>query len=114
MTARPSIEAETEARVVEPGQVTWHCSVEDGLPDVGITIALPDGSELWFGEITRQRWAETGAKAMGLGKDDGWWIIHYQQDSAAVVGRCPADMSWAPDAIDRLALSLRPIPGAAR
>ena len=36
---------------LQPGQVQWHSSEEDGGPDVGIMIGLGGGKELWLGEL---------------------------------------------------------------
>lgn len=36
---------------LERGQVQWHCSEEDGGPDVGIMVGLGGGKELWLGEL---------------------------------------------------------------
>jgi hypothetical protein len=33
------------------GQVQWHCSEEDGGPDVGILLRLSESEHLWVGEL---------------------------------------------------------------
>lgn len=38
-------------RELSIGQVQWHSSEEDGVPDVGILLRLSEGEELWFGEL---------------------------------------------------------------
>jgi hypothetical protein len=70
------------------GDVTWHCSEEDGSPDVGKSITLPDGGQLWFGEISRSLWEEAGEDAVAIGPDFGWWIIHYSKTETTVIGKC--------------------------
>lgn len=35
------------------GEVQWHCSDEDGGPDVGILVGLPDEALLWVGELLK-------------------------------------------------------------
>ena len=71
----------------ERGQITWHCSEEDGGPDVGIGLGLGDGRMLWVGEITRSRHEEAGEDAAALGSDGGWWLILYGPDSSEVLAK---------------------------
>lgn len=70
----------------EIGKITWHSTEDDGGPDVGISMALSGGKELWCGEITNASYRDSGAQA--LGSDGGWWIILYEKDSHIVVGKC--------------------------
>lgn len=37
----------------DPGRVQWHCSEEDGPPDVGTLVVLGNGRALWIGELSR-------------------------------------------------------------
>lgn len=77
------------AKAREPiGSVEWHSSEEDGCPDVGMRIALGDGSSLWIGEISRDLWERSGSSAISV-DDVGWWIVHYPaKGEGQVIGRC--------------------------
>lgn len=70
------------------GKVTWHCSEEGGLPDVGISVELANGAVLWCGEITNDRWTEAGSEAAELGSDFGTWLILHANGESKVIGKC--------------------------
>lgn len=61
----------------ERGHVVWHCSEEDGGPDVGLSLGLGNGKAMWVGEITKDAHAEGGAAVAALGDDGGWWLMLY-------------------------------------
>lgn len=42
---------EADDPLCEAGKVTWHVSEEGGGPDVGISIGLGNGRQLWIGEL---------------------------------------------------------------
>lgn len=92
----------------ERGQIVWHSSDEDGGPDVGAAIGTGNG-EIWVGELSRRRWEMGGAEAMGLGRDDGSWIVFYPHGGgeAVLLGRCPADVLHS-EIADLFANMLRP------
>ena len=56
----------------EIGQVQWHCSDEDGGPDVGILLGLSGGKMLWVGEMLDAE----GVGTMGLKVYDGQHVCH--------------------------------------
>lgn len=64
---------------IEIGQVQWHCSEEDGGPDVGLLLRLDPSMFLWAGEITRADWEDGGDETAALGDDFGWWAILYEE-----------------------------------
>lgn len=68
------------------GAIKWHCSYEDSGPDVGKSITLPDGTELYFGEISRRTWEAMGGSEVSR-SDTGWWIVHWRHDGPNVLGR---------------------------
>lgn len=54
------------------GAVVWHCSEEEGGPDVGMSLGLGDGRALYMGEL-----ADETIEACGIdpGHDGtGWWL----------------------------------------
>lgn len=57
LSAAPEPEASCET---SPGQVICHCSEDDGVPDVGISIGLGGGSALWIGELLASDGASFG------------------------------------------------------
>lgn len=65
---------ETTDQTYRRGHVVWHCSEEDGGPDVGMTLGL-GGAALWVGEITRAAHADGGEDTAALGNDGGWWLM---------------------------------------
>lgn len=69
------------------GLLMWHCSEEDGGPDVGRSIGLGDGMSIWFGEISNSLHAEAGEDASELGDSSGTWIILFSPDDAKVIGK---------------------------
>ncbi len=95
----------TQAQQAERGRVTWHSSEEDAGPDVGLALGLGDGTILWCGEISRDRWLEIGGDDAGLGNDCGWWIIIYSGAETIVVGKV-VDAIAANALIDHLQLAL--------
>ncbi|MFD0824040.1 hypothetical protein ACFQ0D_38245, partial [Micromonospora zhanjiangensis] len=42
------------------GRVQCHCSEDDGIPDVGVSIGLGDGKALWIGELLTRDGATCG------------------------------------------------------
>lgn len=99
-----------EEREFPVGMVVGHgTDPEDGVADVGLALQLPDGAQLWCGEITRERWNEAidgNSDAAYLGEDDGWWIILYAKDEAKVIGKC-VDQYVAAEMLDMLAAAIR-------
>lgn len=95
-----------------PGDVRWHTTdAEHPEPDVGFELQLANGSKLWAGEITRNRWVEAGADAMDLGGDFGFWIILYNRDQdgkerTTVVGKA-VDRESAETMIDAISAAIR-------
>lgn len=61
----------------ERGRVVWHCSDDDGGPDVGLSIGLGNGRSLWVGEITHDAYENGDADARSLGNENGWWLMVY-------------------------------------
>jgi len=56
------VSAEEEVAVDETvlGRVTNHCSDDDGVPDVGISLGLGSGSALWLGELLKDDGGDIG------------------------------------------------------
>lgn len=69
---------ETE-RDLPTGHIRWHCSDEDGGPDVGLELNMGEGHTLWIGDITRRE-----AESNGLPDDKGWWFVHHKPDKTRV------------------------------
>lgn len=92
---------------IEVGQVEWHCSEEDGQPDVGVLLRLDASQFLWAGEILKDDWEDAGPDAAALGSDRGWWAILYEEGGAkkTVLGRF-VDEYTARDFIDKMAFIL--------
>ena len=68
----------------ELGRIVWHCSEEDGGPDVGLQLGLGDERSLFVGEMPDSTLRECG---IDLGKHpDGWWVTLYDGNSTSVVG----------------------------
>ncbi|RWX72553.1 hypothetical protein EOA24_00750 [Mesorhizobium sp. M2A.F.Ca.ET.039.01.1.1] len=89
------------------GETRWHTSdAECPSPDVGIELQLAGDRQLWAGEITRKRWEDAGGEALGLGSDNGWWIILYEGEATTVIGKC-LDPGDARELIDIIAASIR-------
>jgi hypothetical protein len=88
------------------GDVVWHASEEDGLPDVGYHIGLGGDASLWIGEISDTEWNEMAETEQALGSPGGWWIILHAGKERRVLGRAP---SWpeSSDAIEMFAGVLR-------
>lgn len=90
-----------------PGDIVWHCSEEDGGPDVGLHIGVAPDVTLWAGEISLRTWEgfpdETKA---ALGNDGGWWILLYAGKETFVLGKC-GETYEAREALEKIALALR-------
>lgn len=86
------------------GQIRWNCSGPDEGPDVGIEIGLPDGSTLYFGEISKALWSESDLGSVSE-HDGGWWIVHWSHHGPVVLGRA-ADTVRHMDAVEGLAASI--------
>lgn len=67
----------TDDEAYERGRIVWHCSEEDGGPDVGMSLGLGHGWAMWVGEITRAAHADGGEAVAALGDDCGWWLMIY-------------------------------------
>ena len=73
---------------LKPGSVVWHSSDEDGLPDVGVSLNLTDGAELWCGDISRKLWEGGGPEIAELGDDGGSWLVVFGPgNDTTVVGK---------------------------
>lgn len=59
----------------ERGRVLWHCSEEEGGPDVGLSLGLGGGFSLYFGEMPVSTLTEHDIDVKETG--DGWWIVMY-------------------------------------
>ncbi len=55
---------ERDETEVPMGQVVWHSSDEDGGPDVGVSLRIADGVDLWVGEITDQAWRDASPRGV--------------------------------------------------
>lgn len=63
------------------GQVQWHCSEEDGGPDVGILLRLTNDKYLWWGELLSDEIREgTGGTGFVLYGPDGAREVFYRED----------------------------------
>lgn len=88
----------------ERGKITWHCSEEDGGPDVGLSLGLGDNRVLWVGAITKAAWSEGGEDVAALGGATGWWLILYTPEST-VLGKL-VNAEQAQDFIERMAVTI--------
>lgn len=89
------------------GHVEWHCSEEDGGPDVGVMLRLSDDKYLWAGELSRSMWEDGGPDVAALGDDFGWWIVLYEDglNKPRVLARCADEFSMR-DTFDILAAAI--------
>lgn len=83
---------------LNPGQIQWHTSEEDGLPDVGMLLQIDAEHSLWVGEISRALWGSSH-EATELSGDGGWWIVQYGPHGPHIIGKCAAafphsDYDW--------------------
>lgn len=82
------------------GSVVWHCSEEDGGPDVGIQVGLGGGFALYCGEIAN---ATLQDHAIDLETyPDGWWVVLYGPGDEWIVGAVP-DTDRAKEAVEHIA-----------
>jgi len=79
--------AEDAGEDTRVGAVTWHCSEEDGLPDVGISVFLGSDERLWCGELPSSSFGEYGGWDH-FDSDGGWFIVHYRKSSASIIAKC--------------------------
>lgn len=86
------------------GGVTWHCSEEDGGPDVGISVYLGPHCRLWCGEISKTAFEELDGPKHFDG-DGGWFIVLYNPEPT-LVAKC-ADPDDARSFIEQVAFWLR-------
>lgn len=71
-----------------PGKIVWHSSEEDGMPDVGVSLTLDSGVELWCGDISRNLWENSGPEIAELGNDGGSWLVVWGPgEGVTVVGK---------------------------
>lgn len=82
------------------GQVQWHCSEEDGGPDVGVLLRLTEDAYLWCGEITRE-------EAQRFNANEGrWHLVLHRGGKRLILGQV-VDEYCAREAIDEIASALR-------
>jgi hypothetical protein len=86
----------------ERGSVLWHCSEEEGGPDVGIQVGLGSGWSLYFGEIANATLEE---HEIGQEYPDGWWVVLYGPKTERILGAVP-DTYEAREAADEIAALL--------
>ncbi|MDR6789544.1 hypothetical protein J2Y58_002917 [Sphingomonas sp. BE138] len=72
------------------GEVQCHCSEDDGVPDVGVSVGLGDGKMLWLGELLKDEGGDIGL--VFLGPDDQrvvapLWPHCEWQDAADILRR---------------------------
>jgi hypothetical protein len=73
---------------LELGKVVWHCSDEEGGPDVGVSLTLDDGAQLWCGDISRKLWEDSGSEIAEIGEDGGSWLVVFGPgDDTTVIGK---------------------------
>ena len=58
------------------GGLTWHCTEEDGGPDVGISVYIGPNDHIWCGEISKKCFEEASG-AEHFSSDGGWFIVRY-------------------------------------
>jgi len=68
------------------GGVTWHCSEEDGGPDVGISLYLGPKEHIWCGEMSNTLFEELGGKEH-FDSDGGWFVVHYNPEPT-LIAKC--------------------------
>lgn len=86
----------------ELGKVQWFCSDEDSGPDVGKSLTLPDGSCLYFGEISNRTLEDHGINPEGV----SWAIVHYGKRAKTIIGQCFSVTTSETDAIEDLAQAM--------
>lgn len=101
-------EADAQMEDIDIGQVQWHCSEEDGGPDVGLLLRLDASQYLWAGELLRDDWEDAGPDAAALGDDSGFWAILYEEGGKrkTVLGRF-IEQTVAQDFIEKMAMIIR-------
>ncbi|WP_374572595.1 hypothetical protein [Phenylobacterium sp.] len=105
--ARQIVEAaDGEAAADAPlplGRVRWHCSEEDGGPDVGVELALGGGLTLYAGELADETVKSHGIKAAS---PSGWWLVLWGDKIEHIFGPV-SDSYEAREAVDLMAGALR-------
>jgi len=86
------------------GLTRWFSSEEDGGPDVGQDFMLPDGSRLYFGEVSNLTLDETGVDE--IPKGHGWVILHETKDGSQNCLGFVAQVVHETDAIAELARAM--------
>lgn len=86
------------------GSILWHCSDEEGGPDVGIQVGLGNGLSLYFGEVANVTLEDHGVDLARF--PDGWWAVLYGGTSGTrILGAVP-DGYEAREACDEIAAAL--------
>jgi len=60
MTTSPATDIQPELPETQLGHVIGACSEDDGVPDIGVSIGLGEGSMLWLGELLKRDGADIG------------------------------------------------------
>lgn len=82
-SGRTYAQAEAASDGLVAGQQRWHSTEEDGGPDVGIEVGMPDDSTIWFGEVSTSLWQRCGGDEVS--PDGGWWVVHYRKGAEPLV-----------------------------
>lgn len=95
--------APTWDQATERGFITWHCSEEDGGPDVGIELGLGGGRTLYAGELADATIAESGIDPE---QGRGWWLAVHKRGGFEIIGSV-ADSLTAQEFLEELSAMLR-------
>lgn len=87
----------------ERGSVLWHCSEEDGGPDVGIQVGLGGGWAIYMGEMPNSTLDDHG---VGGELQSSWWITLYGPKTTRIIGAVPNEYE-ALEAAEEIAHRLR-------
>lgn len=97
-----------EGTKLDAGQVVWHTSDDDGgLPDVGYTIGLPDGSSIYFGELSNRSLEEYEMVPDEVISRCSWHIVHYPLEGSPRLLGGVASVVSETDAIELLATAMK-------
>jgi hypothetical protein len=71
----------------EVGSTMWHCSEEDGGPDVGINVGLGGGYSLYCGEMSKSALEDHGIDLTVF--PDSWWVVLFAPGEQWIIGAVP-------------------------
>jgi len=94
-----------EPQLERVGEVCWHTSEPDGIPDVGLSVYIGPHERLYVGEISDKLFADCGG-AEHFNSADGWFLVHFKKDATDLIAKC-GDQINAQAFVEHAALWLR-------